>query len=69
MGIIDLVLEEDNFFDEEFPFGTATEVIHEPMCWKEHGLCATKRLEELLTLLKMSKKKTDRDELIKIIEG
>jgi hypothetical protein len=60
------IMEE---IQEESPFGDVQEIVHSPTCWKEHGVCATKRLEELLTLLKMSKKKVDRDELIKILES
>jgi len=54
--------------DDE-PFGQERLITHYPQCWKTHGRCATAKLEELLTLLSMSKKKIDRDELIKVIQG
>lgn len=44
-------------------------VVHNSDCWRYHGICATNKLNEILTLLNMSKKKVDRDELLKIIQG
>ena len=55
--------------DDDNPFGVETELVHEPMCWKEHGLCAIKLLNEMYILLGMAKKTIDKDILIKIMEG
>ena len=55
--------------EEESPFGEERMITHHATCWTEHGICATKKLQELLILLNMSKKKIDRDELIKLLTG
>jgi len=54
---------------DDCPFGMEQEIVHDTDCWKEHGICATKKLTEIITLLEMSKKKVDRDELLKILKG
>jgi hypothetical protein len=60
---------EDAIIEEANPFGEEIMIEHTSTCWLEHGKCATKKLQELLLLLNMSKKKIDRDELIKILTG
>lgn len=57
------IKEDDN------PFGTPVEITHHSECWKYHGVCAINRLTQIETLLSMAKKKIDKEEILKIIQG
>ena len=65
------IIEEIKVVDNwEFgnPFGEIQEIVHYSGCWKEHGRCAIKKLEELEIFLSMCKDKVDKKEMRKVLE-
>jgi hypothetical protein len=50
------------------PFGDEVPLVHFKGCWREHGRCAIKKLEELEIFLSMCKDKVDKKEMRKVME-
>ena len=54
--------------ENKSPFGEARQTTHYKDCWKEHGLCAIKKLTEIQLLLSMAKSTVKTKEIMRIFE-
>lgn len=61
--------QENGCIIDDNPFGEEQIIVHNADCWRVHGACAIKKLDEIERLMKVCKKTVKTDVIIMIIES